>query len=82
MSPEDHFRKWGYHVDDKNVVEDRLEYEGRVNGMARLYAAIAITTLPKDKMRARQDHPHGIGNAWYFIVSFGVQLIVSQHLYR
>ena len=46
-----------------------MTFESRMGGVARLYAAIMVSTLPKDSLKAKKDHPHGIGHAWNLIAS-------------
>jgi hypothetical protein len=40
-----------------------------MGGVGRLYAAIMISTLPKDGLKAKADHPHGLGHAWNWLAS-------------
>ncbi len=47
----------------------QVSYESRMGGVARLYAACMISKLPKESLRAKRDHPHGIGNAWRWLAS-------------
>jgi len=42
----------------------KVKFERRMSGISRLYAAIMISTLPKELVKAGHDHPHGLGNAW------------------
>ena len=40
-----------------------------MGGVGRLYAAVMVSTLPKESLRLKKDHPHGLGNAWRWLSS-------------
>ena len=40
-----------------------------MGGLSRLYSAIMVSTLPKESLRAKKDHPHGLGHAWKWLAS-------------
>jgi nucleoporin GLE1 len=66
MTDAEYYKLLGYKHDGDGV-EEQTMFIKRMSGLARLYAAIAVSTLPKAK--ADEDHPHGLGNIWRWMAA-------------
>ena len=67
QSDEDHYKRLGYRYASDGKVEEQTKYLKRMGGLAKLYAAVCTSSLPKD--RKDQDHPHGLGHLWSWLCS-------------
>ena len=53
----------------KESFSNQVSFEGRIGGISRLYSAIMVSTLPKESLKSKRDHPHGLGHAWKLLAS-------------
>jgi nucleoporin GLE1 len=62
QSTEDYKKSLGYHYNKRGEVEMQEEFQSRMTGIIRLYAAVLIS----DPCRHQQNksHPHGLSQAW------------------
>ena len=57
----------GYKYDSEDKIEEQPKFIKRMAGMSRLYAAVAISTLPQGQEET--CHPHGLGHVWRWLAS-------------
>ncbi|XP_034239370.1 nucleoporin GLE1 [Thrips palmi] len=67
QSNKDYYLSLGYTYNEDGEVEKQDKFLKRMSGIMRLYAAILITRLPRDKQTL--PHPHDLGNGWRWLTA-------------
>lgn len=61
------FRSLGYIYSEDGQVEKQDKFLKRMSGIMRLYAAVLISRLPRDRLN--RPHPHDLGQGWQWLTS-------------